>query len=53
MRGAAEPRDEAADAAGAEEFGESLIKTRRIYKWFGGGFYFFGKMKMIAQFGLC
>lgn len=42
VRGVAEPCVEAGeDAAGADEFGENLIKTIRICKWFAGNFYLF------------
>lgn len=44
------------DAAGADEFGENLIKTIRICKWFAGNFYLFiylfiwaGRLKMISR----
>lgn len=57
VRGVAEPCEEAGDAAGADEFGENLIKTIRIYKWFGGDFdlfiYLDCKIKMVSQIGLC
>lgn len=57
VRGVAEPCAEAGDAAGADEFAENLIKTIRIYKWFGGNFdlfiYLDCKIKMVSQIGLC
>lgn len=41
VRGVAEPCEKAEeDAAGADEFGENLIKTIRICKWFSGIYLF-------------
>lgn len=61
VRGVAEPCEKAGDAAaGADEFGENLIKTIRICKWFAGiSIYLFiylftwaGRLKMITQIEL-
>lgn len=53
-RGVAEPCEEAGDAAGADEFGKNLIKTIKIYKWFGGNFSLFiwtAKLKLFHRSG--